>query len=284
MIKGLSVLLIVMAFPVHAGNPCSDSWYRSVEEMIGTGDGQGHGPDAGSDEWKSVIEFRLGIRGEPDIPDRGAGDWCDYIDWMVSSNPVSPQGAGDTGQKAGMHGPSNDCAKAVPGSIEALVCEDDELSELDLKLSGVYAAASVKAVNEHPPVLKAEQRGWIKGRDDCWKSDDRRGCVRDAYLRRIAELQARYRLVDGNGPLRFTCDGNPASEVTVTFFRTEPPTLVAERGDSVSLMYLQPSGSGTRYAGRNETFWEHQGEATITWGYGAQPMQCTKAPENPGSE
>lgn len=150
------------------------------------------------------------------------------------------------------------------------------MSALDRKLSGVYAAAAKIATNEHPPRLKAEQRGWIKGRNECWKSDDKRACVEDAYVRRIAELQAGYRLVPGEGPFRFVCDGNPASEVVATFFQTTPPTLIAERGGSVSLMYLQRSGSGAKYQGRNESFWEHQGEASVTWGYGAPVMRCAK--------
>jgi hypothetical protein len=129
---------------------------------------------------------------------------------------------------------------------------------------------------EHPPVLEAEQRGWVKGRDECWKGDDEHRCVEDEYTRRIAELQARYRLVPAIGPVAFACDGDPANEVVVTFFRTDPPTLIAEHGDSVSLMYLQPSGSGSRYQGRNETFWEHGGEATVTRGYGASEIRCTK--------
>jgi hypothetical protein len=66
--------------------------------------------------------------------------------------------------------------------------------------------------------------------------------------------------------------------VVVTFFKTDPPTLEAERGDQVSLMYLQPSGSGSKYQGRNESFWEHQGEATIVWGYGSPEMICSKRP------
>jgi len=175
-------------------------------------------------------------------------------------------------------GPSYDCDAVEPGSIEAMICADGELSALDRKLSRVYAAACAKAANEHPPRLKAEERGWIKGRNDCWKSDDKRGCVRDEYRRRIAELQARYRLAPGNDPVRFVCDDDPASEVVITFFFTDPPTLIAERGDSVSLMYLQPSGSGAKYQGRNESFWEHAGEAVITWGYGAPAMRCEKAP------
>jgi len=174
--------------------------------------------------------------------------------------------------------PSYACDKVKAGSIEAMICGDPELAALDRKLFRVYAAASSKAVNEHPPVLKAEQRGWIKGRNECWKSDDKRGCVQDEYQLRIAELQARYRLVPGTGPVRFVCGGSPANEVVATFFRTEPPTLIAERGDSVSLMYLQRSGSGARYQGRNESFWEHQGEALITWGYGAPAMRCKKVP------
>jgi uncharacterized protein len=173
-------------------------------------------------------------------------------------------------------GPSFDCGKVQKGSIEELICKDEELSVLDRKMAAVYAEASQIAINEHPPVLKAEQRGWLKGRNDCWKSADKRKCVDQSYRRRIAELQARYRLVPANGPFWYACDGDPRNEVAVTFFKTDPPTLEAERGDQVSLMYLEPSASGSKYQGRNESFWEHQGEATIVWGYGSPRMRCIK--------
>lgn len=67
----------------EAGAPCSDEWNRQVDAKVITGDGQGHGPDIGSDEWKSVVEFKLGIRDQPDLPDRGSDDWCQLIDRMV---------------------------------------------------------------------------------------------------------------------------------------------------------------------------------------------------------
>ncbi|HQR48291.1 MAG TPA: MliC family protein [Steroidobacteraceae bacterium] len=175
---------------------------------------------------------------------------------------------------AAADGPSFDCRTVEAGSIASLICADSGLSALDRQLAQVYADASKKAVDEHPPVLKAEQRGWIKGRDDCWKSDDRRACVEQEYRLRIAELQARYRLVSFTGPFTFVCDAPAGGEVVVTHFRTDPPTLIAERGDSVSLMFVQPSGSGARYQGRNESFWEHQGVASVTWGYGAPEMRC----------
>jgi uncharacterized protein len=174
-------------------------------------------------------------------------------------------------------GPSFNCDSAEVGSIEELVCSDAALSALDRTLSAVYAAASKKARNEHPPVLKAEQRGWVKGRNDCWKSEDKRQCVEDEYSHRIIELQARYRLVPTTGPVRYVCNGDSRNEVLATFFKTEPATLIAERGDSSSFMVLQPSGSGARYQGRNESLWEHQGSAEVVWGYGAPPMQCQSA-------
>ena len=173
-------------------------------------------------------------------------------------------------------GPSFDCGIVETGSIEEMICKEEGLSDLDRKLSEVYAAASKKAINEHPPVLKAEQRGWIKGRNECWKSDDKRKCIEDSYRLRIAELQAKYRLVPGNGPVTYFCDGDQKNQVIVVFFQTDPPTLYAERGDSVSWMFLQPSASGSKYQGRNETFWEKGGESLITWGYDSREMHCRK--------
>ena len=176
-------------------------------------------------------------------------------------------------------GPAFKCDKVETGSMEALICQDAGLSALDQQLAQVYAEASKKAVNEHPATLKAEQRGWIKGRDDCWKSQDQKLCVSDSYHQRIVELQARYRLVDSVGPVTWLCDGDSRNQVVVTFFKTEPATLIAERGDSTSLMTQQISASGSRYLGRNESFWEHQGEATIVWGYGAKEMKCKPSPQ-----
>nr|WP_088212704.1 MliC family protein [Shewanella sp. Shew256] len=175
--------------------------------------------------------------------------------------------------------PSFDCGKVQAGSIEELVCQDAGLTKLDLQLAEVYAQAADKAKNEQPPMLKAMQRGWVKGRNECWKSEDKRACVESSYQTRIAELQAQYRLVEMTGPIFYACDGNPANEVVVSYFKTEPATLIAERGDQTSLMFVQPSGSGAKYQGRNESLWEHHGEAKIVWGYEAPEMTCVVKPQ-----
>lgn len=66
--------------PILDPEPCSEQWQEYVEEKLQTGDSEGHGPDTGSLEWRSVVEFKLGIRGSPEIPSRESDEWCKYID------------------------------------------------------------------------------------------------------------------------------------------------------------------------------------------------------------
>lgn len=63
--------------------PCSAEWQQRVESQLTTGDGRGHGPDIGSDEWKSVVEFKLGVRGDPSVPSRDSDEWCRFVDERV---------------------------------------------------------------------------------------------------------------------------------------------------------------------------------------------------------
>lgn len=69
--------------------PCSSEWYPWVESVISSGDGRGHGPDTGSAEWQSVIEFKLGIRDQADIPPRSSKAWCDFIDQRITDTLAS---------------------------------------------------------------------------------------------------------------------------------------------------------------------------------------------------
>ncbi|GAA5315145.1 MAG: hypothetical protein AseanaTS_03490 [Candidatus Pelagadaptatus aseana] len=83
---GITVMVAACAVgDGKAGRPqaCSPLWYDLVEARVATGDGHGHGPDPGSLEWRSVIEFKLGIRGNPSLPDLASSQWCDYIDSLV---------------------------------------------------------------------------------------------------------------------------------------------------------------------------------------------------------
>lgn len=62
---------------------CTASWYAKVESKIPTGDEHGHGPDLGTDEWKSVVEHRMGIKGNKIVPSIKSKEWCPYIDRIL---------------------------------------------------------------------------------------------------------------------------------------------------------------------------------------------------------
>ena len=86
--------------------------------------------------------------------------------------------------------PSFDCAKATH-EVEQLICKDGELAELDHSLNSLYHSVLKNTPASEQKMLKAEQRGWVKGRDDCWKSADVRGCVLAEYRTRIDALKDR---------------------------------------------------------------------------------------------
>src|SRR5210317_165144 len=89
---------------------CSDSWYRFIEVTVLTSDNQGHGPDVGSGEGKSVIEFKLGIRDNPNLPDRDSEAWCRHIDQIVRKRaPASSQNDGGSNETVIAAGPSYNC-------------------------------------------------------------------------------------------------------------------------------------------------------------------------------
>ena len=54
-----------------------------------------------------------------------------------------------------------------------------------------------------------------------------------------------------------------------------PASLLAERGDSVALMHQVVNGA--KYHGQNNLFCEHQGQATIRWGFEAPELHCKKS-------
>jgi uncharacterized protein len=90
--------------------------------------------------------------------------------------------------------PSFDCSKVEKESCEAIICGSDRLIDLDRELSHVYKQALIKAPKED--MLKAYQRGWIKGRNECWKVKDAETYMAKLYQQRIQELKEKYQLKD----------------------------------------------------------------------------------------
>ncbi len=90
--------------------------------------------------------------------------------------------------------PSFDCSKVEKNSSEGVICSSDALMDLDKELSKVYKQALTKATKED--MLETYQRGWIKGRNDCWKAKDETTCMIESYQLRINELKDQYHLSD----------------------------------------------------------------------------------------
>ncbi|NEX22041.1 DUF1311 domain-containing protein [Thiorhodococcus mannitoliphagus] len=86
--------------------------------------------------------------------------------------------------------PSFDCAKATH-EVEQLICKDADLAALDQSLAELYATLMKHTPASQQGALKTEQRGWVKGRNDCWKADDKHGCIKAEYKSRINELKDR---------------------------------------------------------------------------------------------
>ena len=157
--------------------------------------------------------------------------------------------------------PSFDCNK-VSGEVEILICNDEGLAKLDRQLASVYhqALANIPAA-EQP---KAMQRGWIKGRNDCWKSADVRQCTAQNYQSRIIELQIEGGLLEVPASVVFNC--GEFSQITAVFYtQLEPVTAVFSFDDHQLIASNVISASGAKYQGQNFEFWEHHGEASVRY-------------------
>jgi uncharacterized protein YecT (DUF1311 family) len=159
-------------------------------------------------------------------------------------------------------GPSFDCARAS-GEVEQLLCSDPSLARLDRQLAAVYRAATAKARGRPAALLRAEQRGWVKGRNDCWKASGQPtwitaswsvstvpACVEAQTRLRSSELQAVWRLLPPK-TLRYACQGNPANEVVASFFASDPATVRLERGDRSKTLWQVGPPDERRYEGQN---------------------------------
>jgi membrane-bound inhibitor of C-type lysozyme len=74
-------------------------------------------------------------------------------------------------------------------------------------------------------------------------------------------------------PVYFKCgesDSLDDTVIAVFYQESQLPAAVLTRGDDQVIALLSPSGSGSKYEGRNVTFWEKGGEALVTWKHPSQ--------------
>lgn len=78
-----------------------------------------------------------------------------------------------------------DCTRARSG-VERAICADAEVSQLDEYMGRYYAAARAGLPPGAASCLRADQGAWLARRDRCTEA----ACLKDAYLDRLAELDA----------------------------------------------------------------------------------------------
>lgn len=162
--------------------------------------------------------------------------------------------------------PSFDCAKAA-SEAEKLVCTDAELAALDRQLAARYAEAK--------DIDPAVQRGWVKGRDECWKADDARLCVLESYRTRLVELAIHAPVVVPKA-VEYRCDDN-SKPFTMTYYNDlDPQAAVMTWGNDQAIVFPQPAASGARYGRSGIEYWEHQGEASVD--FFGNKLSCRPVP------
>ncbi|MFJ2710945.1 lysozyme inhibitor LprI family protein [Pseudomonas sp. NPDC087346] len=82
-----------------------------------------------------------------------------------------------------VHASSFDCASAV-SKTEKTICSDSYISDLDKKLGALWRPTLAKVAD--PKALKADQRGWLKNRNQCAEDVP---CLRREYLMRLKALE-----------------------------------------------------------------------------------------------
>jgi uncharacterized protein len=173
-------------------------------------------------------------------------------------------------------GPAFNCAKAQ-GEVEKLICGDAALAALDRQLNSVYMAAAAKATGKLATRLREDQRGWVKGRNDCWKAngqktwitatwtvDTVKGCIEAQYRQRTSELQAVWRLVPGRS-ISYACQNNAANELVASFFETDPPTVRLERGDRTKTLWRVGAASAGPFEGQNVSLVQQGSDVKLDW-------------------
>lgn len=170
--------------------------------------------------------------------------------------------------------PTFDCTAARPHEIEILICGNNELIALDLKMAQVYKAATAAAsaldidAVSAKKALQQSQNGWIKGRNECWKAvHDKAACTIDAYKQRITKLQIQWLLIAETNVAVYTCSDNYEDELSARFFiDTEMPGALIDYGDRNEVFIQQRAASGARYVGDyGKVFWVKGQQANFTW-------------------
>lgn len=172
--------------------------------------------------------------------------------------------------------PSFDCHNVAAESTEALICSTPELAALDRELVAWYAEALATVAPAESRTLRARQRGWIKGRNESWKTDDPIEYLRAAYRARIVELGIQAGRYQAPVPVQYDCSAQDVERLIVVAYDTDPPaavfTMVPDQGQWFAIGAT--SEAGRHYNTGGFDFQETEQGASVN--FAGKIISCTR--------
>lgn len=154
-----------------------------------------------------------------------------------------------------------DCAKPA-NKAQQLVCGEPQLTDLDRRVQAAYQQAQARPGADQATLTTA-QSAFATIRDGCADFVDTRSCVVEAYQTRLVELAIADPATVAPPVVNYNCPAD-AGTLSAQFYNDlDPKTAVLDWKGTRVILFIQPSGSGARYARQGSEYWEHQGEVTL---------------------
>lgn len=151
-----------------------------------------------------------------------------------------------------------DCSKAM-SSTAKMVCSDKGLAALDAKMSALY-----KAAGKTSDMIAQQRRDLFRG-NQCSTASDAHLCVETAYQRRIIALEIEQGKAGIAKTAKLNCGAGKKAMKASFYNGTDPASVMLVYGNDHAVALVAMSGSGSRYTAPGIEYWEHQGEAAVTW-------------------
>jgi uncharacterized protein len=155
---------------------------------------------------------------------------------------------------------SIDCVEAV-SNVDRTICHDPALAVLNDEVVDLFKSAADALMGAPLQALQADQRKWLDGREKCEQLFPAQ-CLYERYTKRLLVLEVQYGQGSSSGPLTYLCD-QLEHEVSVSFFKTEPPAVGLAFGNSKKdpvIAVLQPSDKGEKYVTSERLVFLAQGD------------------------
>lgn len=157
-----------------------------------------------------------------------------------------------------------DCAKPA-NNAQQLICGDAQLSDLDRRVQTAYQQALARPGADQATLTTA-QNAFATIRDGCADFVDIRACLVEAYQTRAVELAISDPATVAPPVVGYNCPAEAGTLSAQFYNQLDPKAAVLDWKGTRVILFLQPSGSGSRYGRQGSEYWEHQGEVTLDLG------------------